>query len=199
MPAPPPLPRPVRVALFIDGQNQYHRCRAHFGWPWIHPIRLGEALVEQDRARHGPDSHVLAVVRYYTGLHDPNRNAVAHAATTRRLDAYQRQGVHTEAVPLLYDRTGRAREKGVDTRMALDIVRLGAKGLYDVAIIASEDSDLDPAAVDVYRLRDEERWIAVENALPWSPRSNTRWLPSVRRHRRIDAEHFDRVRDDAHH
>ena len=58
-------------------------------------------------------------------------------------------------------------------RYYTDLFRLGYKGLYDVAIIVSEDSDLDPAAQEVYALRDRERWIAVENALPWGPNSHT--------------------------
>ncbi len=96
-----------------------------------------------------------------------------------------------------YDATGQGREKSVDVRIAIDLTRLGVKGLYDVAIVISEDSDLDEAVKDVYALRDEERWIAVENALPWSPQSHTRWLPSAKRRRRIDQQMFDIVRDDA--
>ena len=103
--------------------------------------------------------------------------------------------MRTLRIPLRYDASGRAREKGVDVRLALDLFRLGSKGRYDVAIIVSEDSDLDPAASDVYSLRDNERWIAVENALPWGPNSHTRWLASVRRRRVVDQELFSRIRD----
>jgi len=193
---PPPRPLPTRVVVFIDGQNLYHRCKEHFDWPWAHPKRLADALVEEDRDRYGPGSHVLAGVRYYTGIHDANRRPADHAAMSRRLDAYRREGVQTFPIMLRYDADGRGREKGVDVRIALDVTRLGSKGLYDVAIIVSEDSDLDEAAKEVYALRDDERWIAVENALPWSAHSHTRWLPSVRRRRRITEELFGRVRDD---
>ncbi len=115
---------------------------------------------------------------------------------TTRLERYRRTGVQVFPITLRYDPDGRAREKGVDVRIALDITRLGSKGLYDVAIVVSEDSDLDEAVRDVYALRDEERWIAVENALPWAPRAHPRWLPSARRHRRITTEVFQRIRDD---
>lgn len=191
----PARPVPIRVVLFIDGQNLYHRCKDHFGWPWIDPRALGEALVEEDRARYGANSHVLAGVRYYTGIHDPTRRPKDHAAMARRLEAYRRAGVQVFPITLRYDADGRGREKGVDVRIALDLTRLGTKGLYDVAIIVSEDSDLDEAAKEVYALRDEERWVAVENALPWTPHAHVRWLPSVRRHRRITSELFERVRD----
>jgi uncharacterized LabA/DUF88 family protein len=157
---------------------------------------LGHALVEQDRQKYGPDSHVLTGVRYYTGIHDPNRNPQKHAIMARRLRVYDALGVYTAAIPLRFNRTtGRWEEKGVDVRIALDLVRLGTKGLYDVAIIVSEDSDLNEAAKDVYELRDHERWIAVENALPWSPNSHAKWLADVKRRRRITKSVFDHVED----
>lgn len=190
----PARPVPTRVMVFVDAQNLYHRCRDHFGHPWIHPRSLADALVAEDRAKQG-DTHVLAGVRYYTGIHDANRNPRGHSLMARRLSAYEAAGVRVLGIPLRYDSKGRAREKGVDVRLALDLFRLGSKGLYDVAIIVSEDSDLDPAAHDVYSLRDAERWIAVENALPWSPNSHTHWLPTVRRRRAITQELFDRIRD----
>lgn len=199
MPA-PVRPRPTRVVFFVDGQNLYHRCREHFGWPWAHPLKLGEALVDEDTATYGRNSHVLAGVRYYTGIHDPNRRSRLHAEMERRLEAYRRDGVLTVAIPLRYDQDGRAREKGVDPRITLDLIRLAWKGLYDVAVIVSEDSDLDEAAKDVYELRDDERWIAVENALPWSPSGSgprpPRWLSSVHRRRPITRAVFEKVRDD---
>jgi len=182
--------------VFIDGQNLYHQCRAHFGWPWLHPKRLAKALVSADQAKYGANSHCLSAVRLYTGIHDPNFRPEKHAQMERRLKVYEGSGVDTLAIPLRYDRgTGQAREKGVDARIALDLTRLGYKGLFDVAIIVSEDSDLDPAAHDLYELRDRERWIAVENALPWSTRSHSRWLQSVKRRRPITKEMFDHLKD----
>lgn len=77
------------------------------------------------------------------------------------------------SVPLSYKRQGlhwRGREKGVDVRIAIDLLRLAQKGLHDVAIVLSEDSDLNEAIRGVYELRDYERWIAVENALPTGQR-----------------------------
>lgn len=103
----------------------------------------------------------------------------------RRLYGYQADGVEIIAIPLRYNQHGHARQKGVDTRMCLDILRLGQKGVFDIAIIVSEDSDLDPAVQDLYELRDHERWIAAENALPWAPHSKPHWLPTAKRHRRI--------------
>lgn len=183
------------MVAFIDGQNLYNRCKAHFGHPWVYPRKLVEALVHEDCARHGQQSHCIAGIRYYTGIHDPNRRPAANRSMERRLAGYRRQGILTFPIPVRYDGKGRAREKGVDTRIALDLSRLGTKGLFDVAIIFSEDSDLDPAVADLYELRDHERWIAVENALPWSPNLIPHWLPSAKRRRPIKQALFESVKD----
>lgn len=195
---PPKRPLPTRVAVFIDGQNLYNRCKEHFGSAWAHPRRLAEELVAEDRAQYGSHSHILSSVRLYTGVHTLNRNPTKHGEMTRRLQAYEASGVATLPIPLRYDKNGRAREKGVDVRLGLDVVRLGYKGLYDVAIIVSEDSDLDEAVRDVYDLRDRERWIAVENALPHGGNAtarNPRWLPSAARKRPITPALFAKARD----
>ena len=80
----------------------------------------------EDQERHGPGSHVLSAVRYYTGIHDPNRRPDAHGAMARRLQAYAKQGISVFPMPLRYDHRGRGREKGVDdVRIAIDLTRLG--------------------------------------------------------------------------
>lgn len=195
----PQRPRPTRVMLFIDAQNLYHRCKDHFGWPWADPILLGQALVDADLAKHGPGSHILAGVRYYTGIHDSNRRPDAHGKMQRRLQAYEARGIKTTSIPLhYYKKPGSAdlhgREKGVDVRLAIDLLRFAEKGLYDVAILVSEDSDLNEAIRDVYAIRDNERWIAIENALPWSSNSHAKWLDANRK-RRIDQAMFNAVKD----
>jgi uncharacterized LabA/DUF88 family protein len=195
----PATPVPIRAAVFIDGQNLYHRCRDHFAWPWVHPHKLAQALLDEDLRTGESSSRVLACVRYYTGIHDLARRPEPHRLMVRRLQAYTADGVTAIAIPLRYDGKGAGREKGVDVRIALDMVRFGRKGLFDVAVVVSEDSDLDEAVKDLYALRDHERWIAVENALPHSgtPHARSpRWLSSARRRRPITQHMFAATRDD---
>lgn len=101
------------------------RCKDHFGWPWADPILLGQALVDADLAKHGPGSHILAGVRYYTGIHDSNRRPDAHGKMQRRLQAYEARGIKTTSIPLhYYKKPGSAdlhgREKGGDVRLAIE-------------------------------------------------------------------------------
>lgn len=191
----PERPKPTRVVFFIDGQNLYHRSKECFGPGWVHPMKLAQHMIAEDLAQKGAADRVLAQVRYYTGIHNRSRRPEQAETTQRRLAAWQADGCYTESIRLRYDNDGRAREKGIDVRIALDLIRLARKGLYDVAVIVSEDSDLDEAARDVLELRDHERWIAVENVLPWSEQRRPRWLPSVARHRPFKEDVFHATLD----
>ena len=66
-------------------------------------------------------------------------------------------------------------EKGVDIRIALDVVRLARETRYDVALIFSQDQDLSEAADEVKAISMEQgRWIKVVCAFPISPTSDNR-------------------------
>ena len=61
-------------------------------------------------------------------------------------------------------------EKGVDVRIALDIVRFALEGSYDVALIFSQDQDLIEAVQDVKKISMlQDRWIKPACAFPTSP------------------------------
>lgn len=78
-------------------------------------------------------------------------------------------------------------EKGVDVRIALDVVRLALENEYDVALIFSQDQDLSEAAADVRTISaQQKRWMKVACAFPANPANptlnrrginGTEWLP----------------------
>ena len=90
----------------------------------------------------------------------------------------------------------RGREKGIDLRLALDVVRLVLNGDCDVVLIFSQDQDLSELADEVRLIaRRENRWIKVASAFPASPAyryrrgiDKTDWIP-------IDRETYDRCID----
>jgi uncharacterized LabA/DUF88 family protein len=108
-----------------------------------------------------------------------------------------RCGVHTYARRLKYrNRTVRlpdgsagiamvAEEKGIDVRLALDIVRLAHRGVFDVALVFSQDQDLSEVADEIRVIAEEqERWIKIASAFPSSPAltnqrgiNRTDWIP----------------------
>jgi uncharacterized LabA/DUF88 family protein len=207
----PTKPDLLRVMFFIDGQNVYHGCVSHFGHGNCHPHLFPNWFLGGTRT--------LAGVRFYTGIHDPRVDAASNAAMNRRLAAMQAHGVHTYTHPLLYseaervdhsvapcehgylkvDTVRRGREKGIDLRIGLDMVRLARRGEYDVAVLVSQDSDLNQAVNELMLLRDElDIWLAVENPIPFDPTSGKPrfHLSSCRRYHVLTRDLFEYVRDD---
>jgi hypothetical protein len=95
-----------------------------------------------------------------------------------------RQGVHIFSRPLRYrnrmvtlpDGTQHTflagEEKGIDVRIAVDVIRLAHRRSYDVALILSQDQDLSEVAEEIRVIAKEQgRWIKIASAFPFSPTS----------------------------
>ena len=66
-------------------------------------------------------------------------------------------------------------EKGVDVRLALDIVSCAYKNAYDVALVFSQDQDLFEVADELRQIsQQQDRWIKMASAFPFSPASPNR-------------------------
>ena len=147
------MTEPLKLVLFIDGQNAYRGARDSFfpgGGPAIYgqfnPLRLGELIA----ARGGPGGTVgvLADVRVYTGRPDPRLAPRTYDAHMKQCAAWEADGVNVTWRPLRYPprRTGLPpQEKGIDVALCIDFVTMAIDGLYDVGVIMSTDTDLLPA------------------------------------------------------
>ena len=128
MPAEPDIKRAVS---FFDGQNLYRHAKDAFGHhhPNYDPRRLADAVcADRGWVNHG--------VRFYTGVPSADRAPMWHGYWTRRLTAMRRAGIAVTSRPLRYRvETVRLpdgsvhevpveREKGVDLRLGLDVVRM---------------------------------------------------------------------------
>jgi hypothetical protein len=70
----------------------------------------------------------------------------------------------------LWVRTGE--EKGIDVRIALDIIRLTYRNEFDVGIIFSQDQDLSEVVTEVREIaRDQQRPVEMYCAFPRSART----------------------------
>jgi hypothetical protein len=59
------------------------------------------------------------------------------------------------------------REKGIDVRIAIDIVSLAIDNAYDVAIIFSQDQDLSEVAKEIRKISQKiGRWIKIVSVFP---------------------------------
>lgn len=175
----PSEPAEKRAVVFFDGQNLYHGAREAFGYTF--PNYDAKALSERVCAQQG---WTLKQVRFYTGVPDATDNPNWNQFWSAKLLTMSRQGVATFSRSLRYRNRqvklpdGKTHaflageEKGIDVRIALDIIRMAHGGQFDVAVVFSQDQDLSEVAAEVRVIAQEQnRWIKMASAFPLSPAS----------------------------
>jgi uncharacterized LabA/DUF88 family protein len=189
----PSRPSICRVHAFFDAQNLFLSTKECFGYkyPNYDPIKLAQKITELEENRK------LIKVNFYTGVHEVNRNEFLHHFWMNKLQGLRRAGVNVYYRFLKYadykkqtssgdfETITKPREKGVDIKLAIDLIKFARKGMYDIAIIFSQDTDLNEAVNEIYEIRKEfNRWIRLECAFPHSEEmkkqrglDNTQWRP----------------------
>jgi uncharacterized LabA/DUF88 family protein len=171
----PDEPAVKRAYAFIDGQNLYFATRDAFGNPGYDPILLAAAVAVQNGWQ-------LDQIMFYTGVPSALVDTRGHEYWTKKLAYLGTRGVKVFQRKLSYSpRTVKmpdgskqtvmvGREKGVDIKLALDLVRLARTNKYDVAVIFSQDQDLSEATDEVREISIiQKRWIKLASAFPLSP------------------------------
>lgn len=194
-----PEPAVKRGVAFVDGQNLFHAAREAFGtaYPSYDPVSLARAV-------SAAQGWQLVQTRFYTGVPNPADDPRWHGFWTRKLLSLSRAGVVVFNRALRYrnktvklpDGTKHAfltgEEKGIDVRIALDIIRLAHRRELDVALVFSQDQDFSEVAEEIRLIAQEQgRWIKIASAFPYSPTSRnprginkTDWI-------RIDRRMYD--------
>lgn len=143
----------ARAVVFVDYQNMYRGAREAFGYD-AHPGHFGNFRpISFGRVLTREEGCVLVQVRVYTGIPVPQRDRKGNAIMQRRIASWVSDSPDKVEVfprPLRYP-PSQGREKGVDVELAIDIVRLALDDVYDIAIVASADTDLVPALEFVVR------------------------------------------------
>ncbi|MBF0565773.1 MAG: NYN domain-containing protein [Nitrospirae bacterium] len=176
-------PQIKRTIAFVDGQNLFYAAKHAFGYsyPNYDAICLTAKICKEKNWEH-------IQTRFYTGIPSPADNPFwNHFWTTKLAIMGTRQKVYIFTRPLRYDKQtitiqgGQTQkgivgqEKGIDVRIALDIVRLARENQYDAALILSQDQDLTEAADEVKHIAlEQDRWIKLASAFPVSPTCNNR-------------------------
>ena len=176
-------PASKRAVAFIDGQNLYYAAKEAFGYsfPNYDVHALAARICKAQRWK-------LKQVRFYTGIPDAADNRRWNAFWVAKGAAMGRQKVVVVTRPLRYrNQTVRlpngarhtflaAEEKGIDVRIAVDVIRLAHSKDYEVALLFTQDQDLAEVAREIRVIAQEQkRWIKLLSAFPDSPaRSNHR-------------------------
>ena len=174
----PAEPNLKNAIIFIDGQNLYRSAKDAFGYNY--PNYNIKLLSEWVCSSHGWN---LKEMYFYTGVPDPQDDPQWHNFWNKKLSYMGRIGIKLFSRSLRYHNQSSTcpackkiytslvgHEKGVDVRIALDIIRLAHEKAYDVAIIFRQDQDLTEVADEVRRISIEQnRWIKMASAFPASP------------------------------
>src|SRR5829696_5677906 len=125
-----------------------------YTFPNYDPLLLAEAVCASR-------SWKCAGVRFYTGVPDAGDNPFWNHFWVAKGAQMGREGVHVFTRPLRY-RNKQVKlpdgsihtfldgdEKGIDVRIALDVIRLAHQGAYDVALLFCRDQDLSEVADEI--------------------------------------------------
>lgn len=199
----PTEPGIKRTIAFVDGQNLFYAAKHAFGYtyPNYDIVCLTSSICKTNNWQ-------LDQTRFYTGIPSIDDKPFWNHFWSAKLAVMGTQGIHIFSRPLRYRNqtiklaNGQAQtilvgqEKGVDIRIALDIVRLARENHYDVALIFSQDQDLTEAAEEVRIIAIQQgRWIKLSSAFPVSPTTlnnrginKTDWI-------KIDRKTYDQCLD----
>lgn len=173
----PQIPDPIRAVAFFDGQNLFHCAKSAFGYtfPNYDPVALANAVCNSRNWN-------CVGIRFYTGVPDAADNAFWNHFWVAKGAQMGREGVQVFTRALRYRNKqiklpdGRihtfldADEKGIDVRIALDVIRLAHENEYDVALLFCRDQDLSEVADEIRIIAVRaQRWIKVASAFPYSP------------------------------
>jgi len=177
-----------RAVAFVDGQSLFKAAKDAFGYtyPNYDPKVLAAKIC-------GFKGWQLAATYFYTGVPDIQDNPKWHTFWNKKLSCMGQMGVIIFTRSLKYNNqtiklpdgqtitTLVGKEKGIDVRIALDVIRLAHQKVYDVGIIFSQDQDLSEVADEVRVISQEQkRWIKLASAFPVSPTyHNTRGINST--------------------
>lgn len=183
----------LRAAVVIDYQNLHLMGRSAFDPNCapheclVHPLHYGNQLVRARNAnqREGQSAATLAKVLVYRGLPSPVHDADPYARNLAQRTEWERDprvSVTLRPLKYTYERTADGRkatdelgkeivtskaEKGVDVLCALALVREARDPEIDLVILASQDTDLEPALDEALQIGTAK----VETSSWYSPRA----------------------------
>ncbi len=171
-----------RAVTFVDGQNLYRSAEEAFGYhfPNYDVQKLSKAVCK-DKGWN------LTQVRFYTGVPDKSDDPMWNRFWIGKLAVMGKAGTVVFSRPLRYRNDSvklpdgttqtflRGSEKGIDVRIALDVIRLAVRNEYDVAVVFSQDQDLSEVADEIRVISQlRARWIRIACAYPASPTSTNK-------------------------
>ena len=192
----------MRACLLIDYQNIHLTGHNHFcprdlprHLSLMHPAPYAEQVQKTRNAkRHHKDPVEIERVIAFRGMpsqrHEPTSNARAQA---QRSEWTRSPKVEVIYRPLKYPRRWpdeKAQEKGIDVLLAVELIEQARSGEWDVVILATHDTDLEPAVA----IAEQQDSTTIETT-GWQGAKRLRGGDFKRWHTFLDAASFVHSRD----
>lgn len=125
-----------RVVLFIDGSNFYHCAKKTFNKTNVDFLKFAYKLC---------NGRKLIRIYYYNCTIQQAGNEEQYKRQQRFLESLKRVDYLELRLGRLEPRDGTFVEKGVDVKIATDMIKGAFRDVYDTAILISGDADFSPA------------------------------------------------------
>ena len=162
------------IVMFFDCQNLFGAAKKlwNYSFPNFDPIKLSKLII----SKSFPINCQLTGIRLYTGIHDISINPEWHNFWSKKLLSHRLQDTRVYFfTALLHYSNNIPREKGIDVRIALDLVRMARLNEYDIAVLFSQDNDFSEVSKEIRSIAEEkQRWIKIASAYPVDPASNVK-------------------------
>jgi uncharacterized LabA/DUF88 family protein len=153
----------MRAFVFIDGSNFYFRLRdlrvqipGKFSLLDFDYRSFAEWLVKPDE---------LAQIRYYVGAlkrrNDGEKSERMYADQQKLLARLQQQNIPVVLGQLIQHPDKSFHEKGVDVRLAVEMIRFARADEYDIAYLLSSDTDLVAAIEEVRSFDKKVQYVGI--------------------------------------
>lgn len=127
-----------RVCVFIDGSNLYFALKRNNKMTRVDYYQFSLALAG--------DRRKLVRTYYYNAVFDAAHFSEKAKSQQSFFDSLDRTPyLELRLGRIIQNREGHRMEKGVDVRMASDMVYYAARDFYDTAIVVTEDQDFSPS------------------------------------------------------
>jgi len=154
-----------RVIVFIDGNNFYYKLK-DFTVEKAKVLKLLD-FDYQGFAKNLVKDNNLVEIRYYVGAirrqngTNKAKSEKLYANQQKLLGKLQQQNIPTILGNLIQHPDKSFHEKGVDVRIAVEMIRFAREDKYDIAYLLSSDTDLVPAVEEVRSLNKRVCYVGV--------------------------------------
>lgn len=154
-----------KAIIFIDGSNFYYRLK------YVIKDKTNVSLLDFDYAKFGQwlckDFEVIEI-RYYIGaVRRKNHNQKSEQLYNNQQRLFrklQKQNIQIVLGQLIQHPDKTYHEKGVDVRLAVEMIKFALQDKFDTAFLISSDTDLVPAVEEVLSLGKKVKYIGATDS-----------------------------------